>query len=97
MTRAFLLAATLLASPVLAHEWYPQSCCNDQDCAPIALDRLQFTDTGIIVPSGELLLYSDERIKQTPIDQEGAHWCYYRDDYQGDSSTLCLFIPNMGA
>lgn len=30
-----LMAAALVATPVLAHSWYDAACCNVNDCHPI--------------------------------------------------------------
>jgi hypothetical protein len=33
--RSLAGACVLVASPSLAHEWYPVSCCSDRDCHPL--------------------------------------------------------------
>ena len=41
MMRVFL-AALLFCVPVsaLAHSWYPNFCCNDKDCEPVACEQI---------------------------------------------------------
>jgi hypothetical protein len=34
-----LAVLVLGSSPVLAHSWYPVSCCSEQDCRPLAEDN----------------------------------------------------------
>ena len=35
MSRNWLLAFLLAATPAAAHDWYPLECCHDMDCAPV--------------------------------------------------------------
>ena len=32
LARSLVGACLLIASPALAHDWYPVSCCSDRDC-----------------------------------------------------------------
>jgi hypothetical protein len=43
MSKNWLLAFLLAATPVSAHDWYPLECCHHQDCAPV--DRTEFVPT----------------------------------------------------
>jgi hypothetical protein len=35
MSKIWLSALLLAASPAAAHEWYPIECCHEMDCAPV--------------------------------------------------------------
>jgi hypothetical protein len=35
MSKTWLLAFLLAATPAAAHDWYPMECCHEQDCAPV--------------------------------------------------------------
>ncbi len=43
MSKHWLLAFLLAASPAAAHDWYPMECCHEQDCAPV--DRTEVVPT----------------------------------------------------
>lgn len=91
------LAAALLAASVggaQAHDWYPYECCSDQDCRELPAGWPKATATGWQVPSGDVIPWNDTRLRKTPPDQDGAHWCTERG--AEDGRTLCLFVPPMG-
>lgn len=90
-----LMLSSCIAQPLMAHDWYDYDCCSNKDCSPIEQDRLKFTDEGIVVPSGEVIPYDDKRIRPTPRDQEGFHWCRYMEPGEA-TGTICLYIPDMG-
>jgi hypothetical protein len=35
MSKIWLLAFLLAATPAAAHDWYPLECCHGMDCAPV--------------------------------------------------------------
>jgi hypothetical protein len=35
MSKKWLLAFLLAATPAAAHDWYPLECCHEMDCAPV--------------------------------------------------------------
>ena len=96
MKALFLSTALALSTPALAHDWYPWECCHDQDCDRISMTRLEATSEGWRVPTGEIIPYGDTRIRKTPPDQEGAHWCRIMERGEAYQQTLCLFLPPMG-
>ena len=46
MRRIILAALFLIASPAVAHEWYPVACCSGIDCEPIPQDYIHETAAG---------------------------------------------------
>lgn len=96
-----LVIAVLLVSHALAHDaiptaaqpqgWsYPFSCCSGIDCRAIPADWIEERPEGyVIVPTGELVAYSDVRVKHSP-DQD-MHWCSVAG--ASDGRTICLFVP----
>lgn len=48
---------------------------------------------GYVVPSGELISYTDERLRSSPDGKY--HWCNV--DGSPDGRTICLFIPEAGS
>jgi hypothetical protein len=43
MSKKWLLAILLAATPAAAHDWYPLECCHEQDCAPV--DKVELVPT----------------------------------------------------
>jgi hypothetical protein len=35
MSKRWLLAFLVAATPAAAHDWYPMECCHEMDCAPV--------------------------------------------------------------
>lgn len=51
MSRKWLLAMLLVATPAAAHDWYPLECCHRQDCAPV--DKVEMVPTPAVAdPDG---------------------------------------------
>lgn len=80
---------------VLAHDWYPLSCCSDQDCEQIANDAIEPRVGGYLIKAtGEIWPY--EKVKQPPPGVTGIHRCWYRAGPLKDH-TICLFADPPGA
>lgn len=74
---------------------YPFSCCSGYDCREVG-DRSQSkvkieeTPRGYRISStGEIIGYSDKRIKDSPDGE--FHWCSHGGRDTG--GTICLFVP----
>ncbi|EKF16843.1 hypothetical protein [Nitratireductor pacificus] len=79
----------------LAHEaksgWrYPYACCSDNDCREIKDAAISEVPDGYLIKvTGEVVSYSDKRVKNSP---DGVfHWCSVAG--KDDSRTICLFVP----
>lgn len=87
------LGLWLLTTRAAAHEWYPSECCSGQDCIPVPFEAIRLTPDGfLIVETGDLIPYGDDRLRFTPVEHEdgrGYHWCRSLVDAQ----TFCLFVP----
>jgi len=68
---------------------YPFSCCTGYDCRPVEGVSVKEGPNGYMVPSGELVSYSDVRIKSSPDGD--FHWC--SKGGRDDGATICLFVP----
>ena len=98
---ALLLAASLGAAPALAHDakptaakpegWsYPFSCCSGYDCREVSSARISERPEGYVIKgTGEVVAYSDGRLKDSPDGEY--HWCSVAG--ADDSRTICLFVP----
>lgn len=89
------IGAILWVKEVMAHQaplgWaYPYLCCHNQDCRPVSAERIEERPEGyVIAGTGEVIPYTDSRIKESP---DGLyHWCSVAG--AEDSRTLCLFVP----
>jgi hypothetical protein len=76
-----------------AHSWYDSDCCSNTDCAPIDDAYIAETNTGYVVPSGELIKYGDSRVRQS-LDG-GWHWCH-AVPVNNWIKTYCLYVPPRG-
>jgi hypothetical protein len=101
--KAALAAITLLGQslPLAAHDalptsakpkgWsYPFACCSGIDCREVSAKSISERPEGyVIAGTGELVSYSDNRIKDSPDGE--FHWCSI--DGKADTRTICLFVP----
>lgn len=95
---ATLLAALLLpplpVRPVsfgLAHSWYPQYCCRDDDCRKI--DRMEkYPDGSMVIDAGSMHVVIPRGFLQQPSRDNDAHVCAYQMP-TGQYVPRCLFLP----
>lgn len=86
----------MLAGSASAHEaptgWkYPFNCCGNQDCRQVA--SVKERPGGYVIPqTGELLGYTDLRLRDSPDGE--FHWC--SEGGRDDGKTICLFVPPRG-
>jgi hypothetical protein len=92
---AALVGLALAVGPAFAHDWYPLACCSDQDCREIPREAVTVTADGWRVPSGEVIGWGDDRLRRTPPEREGVHWCTVGG--RPDGRTLCLFVEPQGS
>jgi hypothetical protein len=98
---AIFIATMFSAAPAAAHDalptaakpngWsYPYSCCSGIDCREVSGRAISERPEGYVINgTGEVLAYSDQRIKNSP---DGVyHWCSVAG--ADDSRTICLFVP----
>ena len=101
----FSLLATamlaLLSAPAFAHDakptaakplgWsYPFSCCSGYDCRAVSQTSISERPEGYVIKgTGEVVAYSDKRIKNSPDGEY--HWCSVAG--ANDGKTICLFVP----
>lgn len=69
---------------------YPFSCCSGYDCREVSSKAIGERPEGYVIKgTGEVIAYSDPRIKDSP---DGAtHWCSVAG--ADNSRTICLFVP----
>jgi hypothetical protein len=72
---------------------YPFSCCSGIDCREVPDSSIAETPNGYVIRrTGELIQYSDTRIKDSPDGR--FHWCSVAGE--DDSRTICLFRAPRG-
>ncbi|QPC93303.1 hypothetical protein [Mesorhizobium sp. INR15] len=94
-------AIAVLATPACAHDakptaampqgWtYPFSCCSGYDCREVSQTSISERPDGYVIKgTGEVVAYSDKRIKNSPDGEY--HWCSVAGS--NDGKTICLFVP----
>ena len=72
---------------------YPFSCCASYDCREVPDTAIGERPEGYVIKkTGEVLAYSDARLRDSP---DGVyHWCSVAG--ADDSRTICLFVPPRG-
>ena len=72
---------------------YPFSCCSGYDCRAVSSGRggtvSERPEGYVIAKTGEVIGYSDARVKLSPDGE--FHWCSVAG--ADDSRTICLFVP----
>lgn len=90
---AFAPAVAHDAKPTAARPlgWsYPFSCCSGYDCRAVSSQQIGERPEGYVIEgTGEVLAYSDARLKDSPDGEY--HWCSVAG--ADDSRTICLFVP----
>lgn len=93
------LAVLIISGAAWAHDaptgWsYSPACCSNRDCGQVPADWISEGQDGVrIMPTGEVIPYSDSRIKVSPDGL--VHWC--RSPYDPSPRTICLYLPSRGA
>ena len=92
----------MLSPPALAHDakptaakpqgWsYPFACCANYDCHEVSQTSISERPEGYVIKdTGEVLAYSDRRIKDSPDGE--FHWCAHEAGLDA-GKTICLFVP----
>ncbi|RWO23482.1 MAG: hypothetical protein EOS09_17070 [Mesorhizobium sp.] len=69
---------------------YPFSCCSGYDCREVPETSISERPEGYVINgTGEVIAYSDTRIKNSPDGR--FHWCSVAG--ANDGKTICLFVP----
>ena len=99
MAASALFAAALAAAS--AHDakptaakpqgWsYPFACCSGIDCREVSSKQISERPEGYVIKgTGEVVAYSDKRLKDSPDGEY--HWCSVAG--RDDGRTICLFVP----
>jgi len=88
LTIAFLLTASSAYSHQAPSGWsYPYNCCSQVDCRQIPDDWVKETPAGYVLKSGEVIEYTDKRVKNSPDGL--THWCTVAG--KDDGRTICLY------
>lgn len=87
----FLTAAGSARAHDAPSGWtYPFACCSGYDCRPVSTKAVSTGPAGYVIETtGEVLSYSDQRIRNSPDGEY--HWCSVAGADTG--STICLFVP----
>ncbi|MCG6857079.1 MAG: hypothetical protein LJE67_03345 [Salaquimonas sp.] len=94
---AALAASALSPAKANAHDapsgWsYPYECCSGKDCRHVKASQIRPGADGYLIrSSGEIVVYSDARVKHSPDGE--FHWCSIGG--RDDGRTICLFVPEL--
>jgi hypothetical protein len=71
--------------------WYPQECCHDRDCQPVANVRVAPEGLWMTTESGHTVLIGRDEARRPSRDMRW-HLCMGPDGNR-DISVLCIFEP----
>src|SRR5215472_18848301 len=86
MKRLLLLAA-LLATPALAHDWYPRECCGGVDCGPATMRTVAGGTYRINIGGKSIWVTGDPFISEVTVT-------YTAGEHAGKSETVVV-PPNL--
>jgi len=94
MRAVLLFAALALATPALAHSWYPAACCSGTDCEPLPIENISESKDGWTINfcsntrPGLCIANGFVKRGQEKISQDGGyHVCF------NASRIICFFTP----
>jgi hypothetical protein len=105
MSRKWLLAFLLAATPAAAHDWYPMECCHEMDCAPV--DRAEIVPTptqrdpkdGVAIGPATMVVTTKHGTVVVPGDfprreskDHRMHACMMPGT-GGQMQLICIFMP----
>jgi hypothetical protein len=104
MSRKWLLAVLMAATPAAAHDWYPLECCHNMDCAPV--DRVEIVPTptaadgqGVSVAPTAMMVTTRHGTALVPASfprreskDHRMHACMLPSE-GGRMRLICLFLP----
>lgn len=101
-------AAGVWAGSARGHSWYSGICCSDQDCAPVARDRVVWTPQGwrVTLGPGDHLMSDVPFSEVVPFDavlpsEDGDFHACVRPSVSPAMATgarlICLYVPDVGA
>lgn len=76
-----VLAFMVLPFHAIAHDWYPNECCNNIDCQPYPAELVKETPNGYLLGDGKLIPYKEAKQSQ---------------DKQFHRCPTCFFSPRGG-
>jgi hypothetical protein len=80
----------LYAALILAHSWYPQSCCDGKDCHPVPCEEIaEAISNGARQWHG---IYFTKN-HQYPSPDGQCHICVYAPTQSSSTIGTCMFTP----
>jgi hypothetical protein len=104
MSKKWLLAFLLAATPAAAHDWYPPECCHDMDCAPVDHAEIVATPTtsdvsGYTPAPGAMIVTTKHGTALVPANfprrqskDHRMHACMM-PGAGGQMQLICIFMP----
>ena len=102
MSKKWLLAFLLAATPAAAHDWYPMECCHEMDCAPVDRAEIVPTPTQADPKDGvaTMIVTTKHGTAVVPGDfprreskDHRMHACMMPGGEGGKMRLICIFMP----
>src|ERR1700739_4274719 len=78
----------IIAALMLAHSWYPQECCHDNDCHPVPCAELSYRDKDLVWRKH--IYFSGPMIRES--NDGNCHVCVE----EGPSVSIIPYVPVSG-
>jgi hypothetical protein len=105
MSKKWLLAFLLAATPAAAHDWYPMECCHEMDCAPVEHSEMVPTPAtadpkgGVATDPGAMIVRTKHGTVVVPGNfprreskDHRMHACMM-PGANGQMQLICIFMP----
>jgi hypothetical protein len=101
MSKKWLLAALVAATPAAAHDWYPMECCHNQDCAAVekvemlptpAADGTSGGGMSMMVTTKHGSAFVPASFPRRESKDHRMHACMLPDG-GGKMRLICIFMP----
>jgi hypothetical protein len=91
MSLRWFLLSLLVATPAVAHDWYPLECCHGIDCAPV--EHVEITQNAtMIVTSKHGSAVVPATFPRRESKDNRMHVCM-RPGEAGAMRLICIFFP----
>jgi hypothetical protein len=105
MSKKWLLATLLAATPAAAHDWYPLECCHGMDCAAVEKVEMVPTPTadgssGAAAMGASMIVTTKHGSALVPASfprreskDHRMHACMMPGGEGGKMRLICIFMP----
>lgn len=91
LKKIVFLSCFVIATPAIAHDWYPIECCQGMDCAPVEHAEVQEGSTLVVTSRHGTGVVPASMPRRESKDNK-MHVCM-RPTGNGQMRIICVFLP----